>query len=408
MTQDPQCSLCPRTSKQTPLAYLEPIDKYICASCSEAVWGMFRVRQPAALPEFLLKPSDIKRHLDESVIGQDRAKIELASAVYYHYKRVADAILSEQCDPLHVPVKIDKSNILMLGPTGVGKTHLCKTLAKILNVPFAIADATNLTQAGYVGEDVENVLYYLLQNANGDVRAAERGIIYIDEIDKIAAKTQNVNISRDVSGEGVQQAFLKILEGTVARIPPKGGRKHPDQQYVEINTENILFICGGAFVGLQEYVAKRKKGGSRMGLHSNPAPVAALEEITPEDLIDYGFIPEFVGRLPILVTLDDLTEQQLADIITQPKNSLLKQYQKLLAYNNAELVMGDAAVRAMAARAFLRKTGARGLRSEFEALLKQSLYDVPEGGIEKVLVDDGLRVSYLRSVVEQEAVGAQL
>jgi len=332
-------------------------------------------------------PKAIKAFLDEHVIGHDEVKKVLSVAVHNHYRRLEAADNPAGMDKAFKDVEIEKSNILLLGPTGTGKTLLAKTLAKILGVPFAIGDATVLTQAGYVGEDVENLVRYLLQNAGNDVELAKRGIIYVDEIDKIASKTDNVSITRDVSGEGVQQALLKIVEGTICRIPPKGGRKHPDQDYIEVDTSNILFICGGAFVGLDKIVAERRgkhsigfgaqASGASAGESAQGADESAALDVRPEDLVKFGLIPEFTGRLPVITTMKDLTEDELVRVLTEPKNSLVKQYQKLLAMDGVKLTFEKDALRALAGMALKRKTGARGLRAEMERLMTDIMYEAP-------------------------------
>ena len=388
-----QCSFCGKTQDEVRKLVAGP-NVYICDECvelcvdilSEELDGNATAKNLQSLPT----PSEIRDHLDKFVIGQERAKKILSVAVHNHYKRIATIGMKATGNT----IELQKSNILLLGPTGCGKTLLAQTLAKYLNVPFTIADATSLTEAGYVGEDVENIILNLLQASDYDVSKAERGIVYIDEIDKISRKSEGPSVTRDVSGEGVQQALLKIIEGTVASVPPKGGRKHPQQEMVQINTANILFICGGAFDGLEETI-KRRLGSKQMGFGANVKSVSEMKKsqvlsmVEPKDLCSYGLIPEFIGRLPIVATLQDLDEGDLVKVLTEPHNALIKQFQQLFQMSEVTLRFTEAAVREVAKKAIAKKTGARGLRSILEDVLLDTMYDVPgKPDIKEVVVSD--------------------
>ncbi|MDZ4745243.1 MAG: ATP-dependent Clp protease ATP-binding subunit ClpX [bacterium] len=375
------CSFCSRSSREV-TSLIAGKGVYICDICVQNSVEILRKNQPASSlrsdARSLPKPSELKKKLDLYVIGQNKAKEVLSVAVYNHYKRIqAEDMVSPFDD-----VEIEKSNILMLGPTGTGKTLLAQTLARILDVPFAIADATTLTEAGYVGDDVESIIVNLLQNADYNVERAERGIIYVDEIDKITRKSDSASITRDVSGEGVQQGLLKILEGTVAGIPPKGGRKHPEQPLIYVNTRNILFICGGAFEGLDKLIARRMRPstiGYTAGTHLHDEHVSSvLKDVEPEDLMKFGFIPEFIGRLPVIASLDPLSDEAMLDILTNPKNALVKQYQKLLLLEGVKLEFDTEALQGIVKRAKARKTGARALRGVLEEIMNPIMYSLPD------------------------------
>ena len=380
-----RCSFCGKSQENVRKIVAGP-GVYICDECVDLCTSIIEAdiydddKAGYTLNEInnIPSPQEIKKILDDYVIGQEEAKKTLAVAVYNHYKRIAHEENTQKDDD----VEIQKSNILLLGPTGSGKTLLAKTLAKILDVPFAIADATTLTEAGYVGEDVENILLKLIQAADGDIQKAEKGIIYIDEIDKISRKSENPSITRDVSGEGVQQALLKIIEGTIASVPPQGGRKHPNQELIQINTENILIICGGAFEGLENIIKDRtgKKTigfGSKIDSKKEENRYETFKELLPQDLLKYGLIPEFIGRLPIIATLQELDKNALIKILVEPKNSLVKQYQKLFEIDGVELVFENEALEAIVDKAIERKTGARGLRSIIEEIMRDIMFDIP-------------------------------
>lgn len=378
-----RCSFCGKSQENVRKIVAGP-GVYICDECVDLCTSIIEAElydeeeAGYTLNDKIPSPKEIKQVLDDYVIGQEEAKKTLSVAVYNHYKRIAHEEESQKDDE----VEIQKSNILLLGPTGCGKTLLARTLARILNVPFAIADATTLTEAGYVGEDVENILLKLIQAADGDIQQAEKGIIYIDEIDKITRKSENPSITRDVSGEGVQQALLKIIEGTVASVPPQGGRKHPNQELIQINTENILFICGGAFEGL-ENIIKDRTGEKAIGFGTKIESKKEInqfeifKELLPQDLLKFGLIPEFIGRLPIIATLKDLDKEALIQIATEPKNSLVKQYQKLLEIDGVNLEFTEEALEAIVDKAIERKTGARGLRSIIEDIMRDIMFDIP-------------------------------